>query len=173
MSNQTMSRLRFNFGFLIEAPLGTSRITELDYPTIKVAQDVTLTPLRGQFQTIRTSEGIYISGKLNSAIVLECARCLENAEESMELELDDLFYYPPYTAPEGEYTLGEDGFIDLGPLVRELALLDIPISPLCRPDCQGLCMECGQNLNDGECGCEEDPVDPRLAALKDLLDTLD
>jgi uncharacterized protein len=53
--------------------------------------------------------------------------------------------------------------------VRELALLDVPMRPLCRPDCQGLCMNCGQNLNEGDCGCEEEEIDPRLEALRKFL----
>jgi uncharacterized protein len=170
MNNNRPSRLRFNFGFLLEAPFGASRIIELDYPTIQ-AQDVTLSPLQGAFQATRTSEGIYISGVLKSAIQVACVRCLEDATAPIEIQLDDLFYYPPYTAPEGEPTVGENGFIDLAPLVREMSLLDVPMHPLCRPDCQGLCMECGQNLNEGECGCEDDDVDPRLASLRALLDS--
>jgi uncharacterized protein len=65
--------------------------------------------------------------------------------------------------------VGEDGMIDLAPLVRELSLLALPIKVLCRPDCQGLCQECGANLNLGDCGCAENEIDPRLAALGSLL----
>ena len=88
----------------------------------------------------------------------------------MTIELDDLFYYPPSAAPEGEFFMGEDGFVDLSPLLRELSLLEIPMQVFCRPDCQGLCMQCGQNLNEGLCACDRDNIDPRLAALKALLD---
>jgi iron only hydrogenase large subunit-like protein/nitrogen-specific signal transduction histidine kinase len=65
---------------------------------------------------------------------------------------------------------GETGFIDLSPLVRELSLLESPMQPLCQPDCQGLCMVCGQNLNEADCGCEVDEIDPRLAKLRSLLE---
>ena len=89
------------------------------------------------------------------------------------ISLGDLFYYPPQTAAEGEYAIGDDGFIDLAPLVREMAVLETPIQPICRYDCQGLCIECGHNLNEGDCGCEPDPIDPRLSALQQLLDPSD
>lgn len=172
MTNKRPSRLRFNFGFFLEAALGTSRTIELNYPTIQV-EDLTLSPLAGTFTATRTSEGVYLSGTLNSTLISECVRCLEVATVPIEMKLDDLFYYPAHTAPEGEYTFGDDGFIDLAPLVRELTVLETPIQPICRPDCQGLCMECGQNLNEGDCGCEPNPIDPRLSALQQLLNAKD
>ena len=170
MTNKRPSRLRFNFGFFLEAPLGTSRTIELSYPTIEV-EDLTLSPLVGSFTATRTSEGVYLSGILNSTLLAECVRCLEQATNSIALKLDDLFYYPAHTAPEGEYVIREDGFVDLAPLVRELTVLETPIQPVCRPDCQGLCIECGQNLNEADCGCEPNPIDPRLSALQQLIDS--
>jgi uncharacterized protein len=170
MSKSRPSRLRFNFGFLLEAPNGTSREIELDYPSIRVSDDMILEPLRGAFTATRISEGIYLSGRLHSLMLTQCVRCLEDATVPLTLDIDELFYYPPEEAPAESYVVGENGFIDLSPLVRELALLDTPIRPLCKPDCQGLCMICGQNLNEGDCGCEEDTVDPRLEALRRLLD---
>jgi uncharacterized protein len=65
--------------------------------------------------------------------------------------------------------LPEDGHINLAPLVREYILLEIPINPLCRPDCLGLCPECGEILTDEPHYHEDDTIDPRLAQLKDLL----
>ncbi|MCA9975450.1 MAG: DUF177 domain-containing protein [Anaerolineales bacterium] len=170
MGQKALSRLRFNFGFLLEATLGESRVTELDYPTIRVSEDVTLTPLQGQIEATRTSEGIYIAGVLHSAIELECVRCLTPFLHPITFEIGDLFYYPPHTAPPGEFVIAETGFVDLAPLVRELSLLEIPMHALCKEDCLGLCQECGQNLNEGDCGCEEDNSDPRFAILGKLLD---
>ena len=164
-----MSRLRFNFGFLLEADFGTIRRIELDYPSIKLSDDLTLSPLKGAITATRTTEGIYIQGELESAAALECVRCLTETIVSLDFTLDELFYYPPQSAPPGENHVGEDGMIDLGPLVRELALLSLPTKVLCREDCLGLCQECGANLNDGDCGCDAEAIDPRLAALQQLL----
>ncbi len=170
MGQKLLSRLRFNFGFLLEATLGESREIELDYPTIRVAEDLDLTPLRGVIRASRTSEGIYIEGELETALDVECVRCLSDFSLPITLQLDDLYYYPPFTAPEGEYAVGENGFIDLSPLVRELSFLEVPMQPVCKDDCQGLCQECGANLNEGDCGCLDDDLDPRLAILGKLLD---
>ncbi len=173
MSNTNFSRLRFNFGFLLEAPLGTSRLNEISYPTIQVSEDVTLTPLQGQFTATRTSEGVYVDGRFQTSIHTECVRCLEDTLVPIIIQLDELFYYPPEEAPKGEdtYTFdGETGFIDLAPLVRELSLLETPMQPLCKSDCLGLCMVCGQNLNEADCGCKADEIDPRFAKLRSLLE---
>lgn len=164
-----LSRLRFNFGFLLEADYGTSRRIELDYPSIQLSDDVTLTPLKGTLTATRTTEGIYIQGQLESSMSLECVRCLDEAIVPIQFALDELYYYPPQVAPPGEHRVGDDGMIDLAPLVRELSLLALPIKVLCRPDCLGLCQECGANLNRGDCGCAENEVDPRLAVLESLL----
>ncbi|HEY1408056.1 MAG TPA: DUF177 domain-containing protein [Promineifilum sp.] len=165
------SRLRFNLGFLLEADFGTSRAIELDYPEVKLSDDVTLAPLQGTIAVTRTTEGIYIQGNLESAMTLECTRCLEDAEVPVRADIDELYYYPPQNAPAGENRVGEDGMLDLAPLVRELSLLSLPIRVLCRPDCQGLCQECGANLNLGDCGCESSEIDPRLSTLAELLKT--
>jgi uncharacterized protein len=164
------SRLRFNFGFLIEANLGTSRTIELDYPSILLEDELTLEPLTGAFQAVKNSKGIYVMGQLDSNIETECARCLVPVPLPIQIELDDLFYHPAHTAPAGEFAVGEDGFIDLAPLVRQLSLLEIPMQHFCQADCKGLCPHCGQNLNKGACECPVDEIDPRLSVLKDLLD---
>lgn len=170
MSKSRPSRLRFNFGFLLEAPNGTSREVELDYPSIRVADDMVLEPLAGSFTATRISEGILIGGRLQSRLALTCVRCLEEAIVPLIIHLEELFYYPPNTAAPDSYVVGENGYIDLSPLVREMAVLDMPLQPLCQPDCEGLCISCGHNLNEGDCGCEPDEVDPRMEALRQLLD---
>jgi uncharacterized protein len=171
VSKKKYSKLRFNFGFLLEADLGTSREYELDYPAVHLEEDVVLTPLAGKFTAIRNSRGIYITGQLQSEIEVECARCLEPINLPLEIQLDDLFYYPPGTTPPGEFAVGEDRFIDLAPLVRQISLLELPMQPICWPDCKGLCAECGQNFNEGGCDCIEDDIDPRLTILKSLLNS--
>jgi uncharacterized protein len=58
--------------------------------------------------------------------------------------------------------------IDVDPLVREQVLLALPMQASCRDDCKGLCGGCGKNLNEGQCGCAADRVDPRFAQLKNI-----
>ena len=170
MNNQLTSKLRFNFGFLLEADLGTFRTIELNYPTIRITEKMTLSPLEGEFLATRVSEGIYLSGKLYSKMAQACVRCLEDANVPIKIKINEIFYYPPSTESEKEYLIGDDGYANLAPLIHELTVLNIPMQPLCKTDCQGLCMVCGQNLNEGDCDCEVDDIDPRMAVLKSLLD---
>jgi uncharacterized protein len=167
---QRLSRLRFNFGHLLEGDRSAYRDVELDYPEVEVSEDVTLAPLQGEFRATRTGEGIYLSGRLNSLIETECTRCLDTVHVPISFQLDDLFYYPPSSAPPGELSVGEEGIIDLAPLIRELSLLEIPMQVYCREGCKGICVQCGKNLNEGPCDCVFDDVDPRLAALRQLLE---
>lgn len=171
MSGNKKSRLRFNLGFLLESDLGTKREIELSYPSVRVGQDVTLSPLQGRFEVTHTSKGLYVHGRLESTINTSCTRCLREVYLPILLELDDLYYHPPSSAPEGEYSIGENGILDLSPLLRELGLLAIPMQVYCIEDCRGICAECGQNLNEGTCDCEQDQFDPRLQALRKLMDS--
>jgi len=70
---------------------------------------------------------------------------------------------------ESELILPEDAQIDLAELLREYALLEVPISPICKPNCEGLCAECGQNLNEKDCGHSPIQPDSPFVKLKDLL----
>lgn len=169
-AKQRPSRLRFNFGFLLDGDLGGRRDVELDYPEIDVSDDLTLSPLEGTFRATRTSKGIHLAGRLHSVIETKCTRCLATVAVPIEIALDDLFYYPASAAPSGEYKINDKGELDLAPLVRELSLLEVPMQVYCREGCKGICVQCGQNLNEGDCDCEVDDVDPRMAVLRTLLE---
>lgn len=162
------NNLKFNFGYLLESSLGTSSDIEVDFPHLRL-DELDFKHIKGRFRATRTGEGIYIGGTFETHVPTECVRCLEPTYVAVEMGVEELFYFPPSIAGEGEYTIGKDGNADLGPLVRELSLLNLPLQPLCRPDCNGLCMACGQNLNERDCGCVDEDLDPRLAVLQKLL----
>ncbi len=168
MCANKLSPLRFNFGFMLEANIGTIRDIELDYPSMRLADDVFLRPLRGGFRATRTSKGIYVQGLLTAGIEVACTRCLTEDWQEFELELDEVFQFGSYP-PEGEYAIPDTGILDLAPLVRELSVLALPMQVLCRDACLGLCAVCGQNRNESDCDCVQDEIDPRLAALRGLL----
>lgn len=167
---QRLSRLRFNFGHLLDGDLGVHRDVELDYPEIQVSDDVNLSPLKGAFRATRTSRGLYLKGMLDSIVESECTRCLTTVELPIEIELDDLFYHPAHMAPPGEFAVNADGILDLAPLIRELSLLAIPMQIFCQEACKGICVQCGANLNETTCDCVVDDIDPRLASLRTLLE---
>lgn len=141
---------------------------ELDLPRVRLADDVEIDFLRGPLRLSRNSRGVLVQGQLETHLLGECVRCLEDALVPITLELEELFSYPP--SPETPYSIDDTGIMDLAPLLREELILATPMGVLCRPDCAGLCLECGQNLNEGLCDCEQDDIDPRFAILRQLRD---
>ena len=111
------------------------------------------------------SDGILATGTVSAPWQAECRRCLGPVRGEAHAQFQEL--YEP-DAREGEsYPLQGDR-IDLAPLAREALLLELPLAPLCRDDCQGLCPRCGADLNAGACTCPSDSGDPRWAVLDAL-----
>lgn len=113
-------------------------------------------------------EGLLVSGTVRTHAVGECVRCLEPVELDVELPVQELFAYPDASAAEDEDVLRlEDDLLDLTGVVRDGVVLALPLQPVCRDDCPGLCPVCGARLaDDPRHGHEQ--VDPRWAALKEM-----
>ena len=108
------------------------------------------------------SDGIVVDGSVTVPWVGQCRRCLVDVSGESVSDVHEL-YQRVITDPDAFEIVGEQ--IDLGPVAREAVLLDTPSTPVCRPDCAGLCPTCGIDLNDGQCECVGPPADPRWAAL--------
>jgi uncharacterized metal-binding protein YceD (DUF177 family) len=111
-------------------------------------------------------EGVLVTGEADVPLVGSCARCLEPVEDSLELDLQELFAYEGSTT---EATSEEDEvrLVDLEPMVRDAVVLALPLSPVCSDDCRGLCVDCGQRLDDLPADHSHEVRDPRWAALAD------
>ncbi len=113
----------------------------------------------------RVPEGIVVRGTVAARWSSSCSRCLEPVTGDISVHVDELFETVPL---EGEtYKLDED-LIDLEPMVRDALLLELPLAPLCTPDCSGLCPTCGTNRNLSSCDCSTEELDPRWATLRSL-----
>lgn len=161
--------LRLNVGFLLHQGVGTSRDFDFDHPYVRVSSDLEVTSLRGRVRMSRTAQGLYAQGSLRAETRLECVRCLTEFDQSLEAVLGDLFIYPAWQASDPLLSIPDTGILDLSPVLREYLLLDVPLQPVCKPDCKGLCPECGNNLNESECNHPTAGTDPRLSVLKSLL----
>ena len=159
--------LRLNIGFVIAESAGFSRVSPLNIPQrLQVADDLMVEHLIGDIRLTRTSEGVLLQGLLECSRILGCSRCLEEATVSFEMELEELFSVGfSYDTP---FFVGEDGIMNLAPLIREETFINTPTQVLCHDGCQGLCRHCGHNLNHGNCDCERDVIDPRWAVLHDF-----
>ena len=164
------SPLRLNVGFVVAQSAGFNRDFPFDLPQINIPPDLHLSSLRGTVRATRTPQGILLQVDLQTQIGLECVRCLTDFLQSLNINFTELYAFSQRYVTDSGLLMPESGFIDLAPVLREYILLEIPISPLCRQDCKGLCPICGNNLNEETCNHEDESVDPRLASLKKLLD---
>ena len=130
-------------------------------------------PVAGTLRAESVVEGILITGGVGTAITCECARCLNTFAGEIDVDLCELFVAPGHEVPEGEDAYRFHGQeIDLEPMLRDAVTLALPLKPLCREDCKGLCATCGKDLNSETCECIQDDTDPRWAALSALRDQL-
>lgn len=116
------------------------------------------------------SDGIVVDGQVAVPWHGTCRRCNEPTGGVSVSEVHEL-YQRTVTDPDAFEIVGEQ--LDLRPVARELVLLDTPATPLCRPDCAGLCPTCGINRNEATCSCEGPPADPRWSALDQLKSVAD
>ena len=108
--------------------------------------------------------GIEAGGTVARPWVGICRRCAEPVAGELAIGVHERFGDGPLAAADEELYPIVDDTIDLGPLVRDAIVLELPMAPLCRDDCAGLCPQCGANRNEGDCGCVA-PRDPRWANL--------
>ncbi len=131
-------------------------------------------PLELDLTLQSVTEGVLVTGSVTGEAVGECGRCLEPVHDQLRVELCELFAYPDSTTDE---TSEQDevrrivlDLIDIEPVVRDTVVLGLPWSPLCRPDCAGLCPDCGARLDDLPAGHSHEQLDPRWAALSKFAD---
>lgn len=162
------SIFRFNVGFIVAESAGYSR--EFPLQTDKaILQELELHNLSGTVTFARTPQGLLLQSRLTATVAAECTRCLEPIELEVHPVFSELYAFKKNAAVDAELIVPETVQIDISPLVREYMILEMPIKPLCKIDCKGLCPVCGENQNLVTCHHEDDPVDPRFALLKTLL----
>jgi uncharacterized protein len=168
--NQSRQSLRLNVGFLVYQSVGSSRDFYFDLPSLSIEPDLNLIDFQGTVRITRTPQGLLVQAELQAMIQSQCVRCLANIGQLLQADFTELYAFSLRSTSDSELILPEDGFIDLGPLIREYMLLAIPINPLCRPDCSGICAICGEPQGEGFHVHEVETGDPRLAVLKELLE---
>jgi len=135
-------------------------------------------PIRAHFEIERLGNEIRVHGSVRTSVRLECSRCLTPFAQELEGEVDAMFA-PPSADDEGEHQheLAPDelevqplvqGGADLRGVIAEQIHLALPLKPLCRENCAGLCPHCGRDAAAGPCGCAPAGGDPRWEALKKL-----
>jgi len=161
---------RLNVGFIVHQEVGYKREFFFEFEQIQIADDLDLRHFEGVADIGRTPQGLIVQAKFSAKTTLECVRCLNEFEQGLAWNFTELFAFSKKSVSESDLLLPEDAHIDLQPLIREYALLEIPIKPICKPDCQGLCSVCGQDLNLRDCGHRDPTEESPFSVLKGLLD---
>ncbi len=144
--------------------------TRLGLETIGVPEG---SPVELTVRLESVSEGVYVSGEVHASLEGECARCLDPLARDITVELGELFAYPDSVTDEttdaDDLPRVLDDHVDTEQLVRDGLVLALPLSPLCRRDCPGLCVECGEKWADLAPDHGHETLDPRWAALRERL----
>jgi uncharacterized protein len=132
-------------------------------------------PLAMDIRLESVTEGVLVTGTVTGPLTGQCGRCLEPVTDEVVVDLCELFAYPDSatdeTTEQDEVHRLDGDYLDVEPVVRDAIVLGLPFTPLCRPDCAGLCPTCGQRLDELPDGHAHEQLDPRWAALAAFTDT--
>ncbi|NLZ38134.1 MAG: DUF177 domain-containing protein [Firmicutes bacterium] len=117
-----------------------------------------LEPVQVQLKAMYGEGKVKVQGSLRTRLILTCGRCLKSFSYHYSQEFED------------EIQVTEETAINSVELIRDIFMTTLPLKPLCDAACRGLCPTCGADLNQTQCGCPADNLDPRLLVLKKLLD---
>ncbi len=160
---------RINVGFIIHEEVGYSANFPFEFDQITIAEDLILRDFSGNVNVSRTPQGLLVEGDFEAKTSAECARCLRTFDQQLHWNMTELYAFNEKALTDSGLIVPEDAKIDLEPLIRDYAMLEIPIRPLCKPDCKGLCPVCGQDLNVRDCGHRPHEDESPFSSLKKLL----
>jgi len=124
--------------------------------------------------TSQAPKRVLLEGNADYTLSIPCSRCLKSVEVAVPVRIcQPLDFHQAKEDKEKEESFEEESYLDgydldVDLLVLHEILLKLPEKVLCKEDCKGLCPKCGQNLNEGECGCSKESIDPRMAAIQDI-----
>ena len=122
-------------------------------------------------ELVATGRGYRVSGQISCTKSFVCDRCLEESTQQQEHDFDEEYQKRGlgYKEDDQDVNYFDGDEVDISSMIRDVLLSDQPLNNICNADCRGLCLKCGANLNHGDCGCDRTVIDPRLAALQQLL----
>ncbi len=168
--------MEINVSQQMKASIGTEREYDLD-DFIDILGLGVGTRVQGRVKLIRTNRGILAKGKVKTRVPVECSRCLKVFDQPLSIEIEEE-YFPIIDVNNGgtveipddssSSLIDDHHIIDLREVIRQNALLAIPMKPLCQDACAGLCSVCGKDLNSKPCKCHQPEIDPRWDKLINL-----
>jgi uncharacterized protein len=174
-----MTDLKFNVAQLLREEVGARREYEFTEAALPLDDETTLRQISGWVRFTRTPSGVLGDIVARGGVDMPCMRCLNLATQPITLQFRDEFHSKievntgialPKPDEEDPFYITENHLVDLEEAIREYALIELPMRPLCKLDCQGICPTCGADRNTEECRCRDEESDDRFAALKALLE---
>jgi uncharacterized protein len=169
--------MRFDVSGLLRRPVGATVSYQIDEKDVVVSDDGAREAVTGTATLLRTKDGILVTAGLALSGRGTCSRCLAGLDLRLDLRVEEEFLpqvdvdtgavLPPPEEP-GAFLIGADQILDLTEAVRQYRMLALPMQPLCRVDCAGICPDCGQDLNQGACSCPREKPDARWATLAEI-----
>jgi uncharacterized protein len=180
--------LVFNVAQLLKEPVGSTRKFDIGAPELLLSEQgdrpdgeaLEARGLAGNVKITRLTKDLLVQGKVSADVLVECSRCLtafslpvearleENYQPTIDIETGRPVHREADEADDTTFSISPNHELDLTEPVRQALLVALPLKPLCRDDCAGLCPQCGADLNEGACDCEPDTTDDRWAPLREL-----
>jgi uncharacterized protein len=166
--------MQTNVAQLLKAPIGSIRTLTVNN-TLEDNGSQYL--VQGELILVRTNSSILVQGTLASQTKITCSRCLKPFTCNVSLKIEEEFFPTidiitgtklPKPEDPGSFTIDEHHDLDLTEAIRQYIVTAMPMKPLCREECAGLCSTCGKDLNLGECGCHQEEIDQRWSELLKL-----
>ncbi len=170
--------LQINVAQLLKEGVGAQRSYKLEADGKELGDVNASAPVRSTLKLTRINGGILAQVDANTEVAATCCRCLADAvipvrvrftEEFVQLVDLESGAHLHLSEDDDRFKLDENHTLDLAEALRQYALTALPISPVCKEDCKGLCEHCGADQNLTQCNHNEQTVDPRLAGLAQLL----
>lgn len=167
--------MEVNIAQLMKSSIGAERHYDVDEVLKIDGEEVSV---KGKVKLVRTDRGILATGLLDAVLRIECNRCLQSYDCPVNIRFEEE-YFPSIDVVTGldveipedhpvSFTIDEHHIINLDEAIKQYAVLAIPMKPLCKADCQGLCPTCGKNLNSGPCECPQQAEDRNWLQIKEF-----
>lgn len=157
---------------------------EIDEPPITDLEEGIrcIEPIKGKLVFSNAGKHIVVRGRFQTKVEVDCARCLSPFTMDIDLPIEEELQIPGHVPEMDEEDIEEElpeeekeplfveNILDLSELLRQNIIVAVPIKPLCDEACKGLCSHCGQNLNQGSCGCPPEEVSEAFAGLAEFLE---
>jgi uncharacterized protein len=165
--------MQINVSQLLKENVGAIREYEID-EEVDLLGEGNKSHIKGECRLLRTNRSILTSCTLETKVGLRCSRCLRQFRHPLTIKFEEEFFPTidilngaPLPAPDeaSSFTIDDHHILDLNEPIRQYTLTSLPMKSLCQADCAGLCQTCGKNLNEGQCDCPSEEIDPRWTAL--------